>query len=67
MRLPKVETIQGARLLIVWNGSKLELRANVPHLMQIAMLEGGLRIALDGFFRGGQPSTELGRLLGGGG
>jgi len=65
--MPKVEEIQGARLLLVWNGNRLELRSNAPPLMQIAMLEGGLRIALDGFFKRGQPSRDLNDLLRGGG
>ena len=47
----------------MWNGNRLELRSNAPPLMQIAMLEGGLRIALDGFFRRGQPSKELADVL----
>ena len=65
--MPEVQEIAGARLLIVWNGNRLELRSNAPPLMQIAMLEGGLRTALDGFFRRGQPSKDLAEVLRGGG
>ena len=65
--MPKIEEVQGARVLIVWNGNRLELRANVAPLVQIAMCEGGLKIALEKFFRSGLPSTELAGLLGGGG
>ena len=61
--MPEVQEIEGARVLLVWKGRRVELFSNAPTLMQIAMLEGGLRIALDGFFRRGQPSKELADVL----
>ena len=64
---PKIETLQGARVLIVWNGNKVELRANVPPLVQIAMLEGALKIALESFFTKGPGPGGIADLLSGGG
>lgn len=51
--MAKVQEIQGARVLVVWAGRKLELRSNVAPLVQVAMLEGALQIALANLFRGG--------------
>ena len=65
--MPKVESIQGARVLIVWNGHKVELRANVLPLVQIAMIEGALQIALEAFFRKGPGPGGIADLLQGGG
>jgi len=63
----KIETLQGARVLIVWNGNRVELRANVPPLVQIAMIEGALKIALESFFRSGPGPGGIQDLLAGGG
>jgi hypothetical protein len=62
----KIEAVQGARVLIVWNGSRLELRANVAPLVQIAMCEGALKIALESFFTKGPGPAGIEDLLRGG-
>ena len=61
--MPKVEEIQGARVLVVWNGYRIELRANVLPLVQIAMLEGALKIALESFFTKGPGPAGIADLL----
>ena len=65
--MPNVEGIQGARVLVVWNGNRIELRANVLPLVQIAMLEGALKIALESFFTKGPGPGGIADLLQGGG
>ena len=65
--MAKIEEVQGARVLVVWNGNRIELRANVLPLVQIAMLEGALKIALESFFRRGPGPAGIADLLQGGG
>lgn len=59
----KVEAIQGARVLVVWAGRKIELRANVAPLVQVAMLEGALQIALAKLFSTQAGHAEISDLL----
>ncbi len=63
MRLAKIQDIPAARILIVWDGKKIEIRANVlPHVALI-MTDAAHELALRKFLGAGGSASDIARVL----
>ena len=65
--MPKVEQVAGARILIVYNGQRVEVQANCDTSAQLLMLTIATRLVVDKALGGGRGARDIADLLRGGG
>ena len=61
--MPEVQDVPGARILIVWDGKRIEMRANVPAHVAVLMTAAAARLALDKFLGGPAGARDIASIL----
>ncbi len=60
----KVEEVQGARVLIVWDGKKLDVRSNCPPHVGLLMAVSAQRLLTDQFLKSTPQLPDWARKVG---
>ena len=61
--MPDVQEIPGARVLIVWDGKKIEMRSNVAPHVAVIMTDAAHELALRKFLSQGGTAADLVRAM----
>lgn len=61
--MPDVQEIPGSRVLIMWDGKKIVVRANVPPHVALIMTDAAHELALRKFLSQGGTAADLVRAM----
>lgn len=61
--MARVEDVPGFRVVVTWDGRRIDVKANCPLHVQLVMLDTGHAIVLNKFASGGPGAQEIARQL----